>query len=58
MAYLTTAEVAARLRRSRRTVEEWRQLGRGPRFVRQYGRVLYPTADLEKYERELYRSTA
>lgn len=61
--YLTTAEVAERLRRSPRTVEEWRQLDRGPRFVRIHdvvdkrgrniARVLYPIAEVERYEQQL-----
>ncbi len=53
MKYLTTPEVADRFRRSPRTVEDWRQLGTGPEFVRVNGKVLYPVAAVEQFEREL-----
>lgn len=60
MTYLTTREVAEKLRRSPRTVEDWRQLGTGPRFVRINRSVLYPAVEVERFERdrELHRSTA
>lgn len=56
---LTTAEVAARLRISVRTLENWRQVkGRGPRFAKFGKRVLYPVAEVEAYERGQLRQSS
>jgi len=46
---LTTAEVAARLRVSRRTVEEWRRRGRGPAHFKAGRHVRYSVLDLEAW---------
>jgi len=54
MKYLTLAEVADRLRISRKTLynRRWRENG-GPKWVREGNRVLYPLAEVEAYERAL-----
>lgn len=43
---LTTEEVAAILKMSRRTVENWRSLGKGPPWRRIEGLVRYPESEL------------
>lgn len=46
--YLTTAELAAELRRSAGTVRQWRYLGVGPAFI-PGGRVLYARSDVDAW---------
>lgn len=55
--YYTTREIAARYRRSPRTVEYWRQIGYGPPWIRVGRQALYPVADVEAYDARL-RKTA
>lgn len=43
---LDTAEAAAFLRRSKRTLEHWRVVGGGPQYVKSGGRALYRPEDL------------
>jgi predicted site-specific integrase-resolvase len=51
--------VAERWHISPRTLERWRWIGEGPRFLKVGGRVIYRLEDVEAYEREqLRRSTA
>ncbi|MEU0166767.1 helix-turn-helix domain-containing protein [Streptomyces iakyrus] len=50
MRYLTTAEVAERYRTAESTVRYWRQIGKGPRGIKIGKRVLYPEAELLRYE--------
>ena len=38
---LTTAELAAKLKRTAHTLERWRRLRQGPPYLRIQGRVLY-----------------
>lgn len=45
------AELAVHWGISRRTLQRWRKDGRGPRWLRIEGRVLYRIADIEQYER-------
>jgi hypothetical protein len=40
---------------SHRTLERWRWLGQGPRYLKVGGRVLYRLADIESYEAEKMR---
>lgn len=49
--YLTQKELAARWRRSVRTVERWRSKKTGPCFHRLGGSILYSLDDIENYER-------
>lgn len=46
---LTTAELAAELKRSPETVMRWRRLRVGPPFMRVQGRVLYDREQVEKW---------
>jgi hypothetical protein len=45
----TEPEVAPLLRVMLKTLQTWRALRKGPRFVRIGRRVFYPTADLERF---------
>jgi hypothetical protein len=51
--YLTTAEVAERYRTKDATVRYWRMIDYGPRGVKVGRRVLYPIAEIEKFDRAL-----
>lgn len=51
MDFLTADELAARWRRSPRTLERWRARGTGPAWLRIMGRVLYPRDAVEAEER-------
>ncbi len=57
-AYFTPAEVADRYRVSLSAVRQWRLRGDGPRGISTGGRVLYPVAEIERYDRELARQLA
>jgi hypothetical protein len=50
--YLTPDELSARFRGeiSVRTLANWRCLSVGPRYTKIGGRVLYPLAEVEKWE--------
>lgn len=48
--YLTTEEVAARFRVAKGTVNNWRNLGKGPPFSKRGARVVYPLDKLEAWE--------
>jgi len=51
---LTQIELAARWRISHRTLEYWRSLGEGPRFIKIGRLVIYPMEDVVAFEnREL-----
>ena len=50
MAKLTQDELAERWRLSPRTLEQWRWLGRGPRYVKIGSRVLYDEQEVAVYE--------
>jgi predicted DNA-binding transcriptional regulator AlpA len=51
--YLTLPEVAARYRTSEAVIRYWRHCGHGPRAIKIGRRVLYPRAEVERFEREL-----
>lgn len=51
--YSTTEEVAARYRKSPATIRYWRHIKYGPRGVRAGTRVLYPRAEIERFDHEL-----
>ncbi|MDH6123177.1 MULTISPECIES: helix-turn-helix domain-containing protein [unclassified Kitasatospora] len=51
--YLTTSEVAERYRTAESTVRYWRHIGYGPRGVKVGRRVLYPEAELTRFDQEL-----
>ena len=46
---ITTAELAAELKRSPETIVRWRRLRIGPPYIRLQGRVLYSRNAVEKW---------
>jgi hypothetical protein len=54
--HLTQVQLADRWQISERTLERWRWLGQGPRFLKLGGRVVYRVEDVERYEAEQLRS--
>jgi len=50
MGKMTQEELAERWHLSPRTLEQWRWLGKGPRFLKIGARVLYDLRDVEDYE--------
>jgi hypothetical protein len=55
--YLTAKELAERWRHivSLSTLDNWRSQGRGPRYFKAGGRVLYPLAEVINYEQRNMR---
>jgi hypothetical protein len=53
--HLNQAELARRWKLSPRTLERWRWLGQGPRFMKLGGRVAYRLEDIEAFEAEQLR---
>jgi hypothetical protein len=56
--YLTLPEVAERYRTPEATVRYWRHIGYGPKGVKVGTRVLYPRAEIERFDRELRAQAA
>ncbi len=56
--YLTIDEIAARYRVTVPTARYWRHTGYGPKGVKVGSRVLYPRAEVEKFDHELRRRAA
>jgi hypothetical protein len=52
-AYLTLQEVVEHYRTTENNVRYWRHLGYGPKGVKVGRRVLYPRAEVERFDREL-----
>jgi len=50
MKKLTQKQLAERWQISHRTLEQWRWLGRGPKFLKIGARVLYDLDEIEAYE--------
>jgi hypothetical protein len=48
--HLNQIELSARWNLSPRTLERWRWLGEGPRYLKLGGRVLYRVEDVEEFE--------
>ena len=58
MTMFDQAQLADRWLISPRTLEQWRWLGKGPRYVKIGARVLYPLAEIEAYEaQQLHANT-
>lgn len=55
--HLTQNQLAERLSVSPRTLERWRWLGQGPRFLKLGGRVAYRIVDVEAFEVEQIRQS-
>jgi predicted site-specific integrase-resolvase len=53
--HFTQVQVADRWQMSVRTLERWRWLGQGPRFMKLGGRVAYRLEDIEAFETEQLR---
>ena len=53
--YLNQIDLARRWRISPRTLERWRWLREGPRYLKLGGRVLYRVADIEAFEQSMLR---
>lgn len=50
MGKMTQEQLARRWHLSPRTLEQWRWLGKGPKFLKIGARVLYRDEDVEDYE--------
>jgi hypothetical protein len=50
MSNLNQMQLADRWALSPRTLEQWRWRGVGPRYLKIGGRVIYPLAEVERYE--------
>lgn len=50
MEHLDQKQLARRWLISPRTLEQWRWQGRGPRFLKLGGRVLYPLSEVRAFE--------
>lgn len=50
MGKMTQEQLAARWQMSPRTLEQWRWLGKGPRFLKIGARVLYREEDVDAWE--------
>ncbi len=48
--FLNQIELATRWGISRRTLEKWRWLGKGPRYFKLSNRIRYSVADIELFE--------
>lgn len=55
--YLTQEDIATRWAISPRTLERWRWLGIGPRYLKIRGRVRYRQEDIDAYEAEQVRES-
>ena len=50
---LSQIELAARWKISHRTLERWRWVQEGPRYLKIGGRVVYRLSDVEAFERKV-----
>ena len=55
--HLNQVELSRRWSISPRTLERWRWLGQGPRYLKIGGRVVYRLEDVEAYEAERMRES-
>jgi excisionase family DNA binding protein len=55
---LTPTEAAKRLRVTTGTLSNWRVQGRGPVYLKFGRKVLYPLAEIEKFERQHLKGAA
>jgi hypothetical protein len=49
--FLTDLQLAERWHVHRQTLIRWRSFNKGPGYLRINGRVLYPLAEVEQYEK-------
>jgi hypothetical protein len=50
--HLNQVDLSRRWKLSPRTLERWRWLGQGPRYLKVGGRVVYRIEDIEAYEEQ------
>ncbi len=50
--HLRESELALRWRLSRRTLQRWRKLGKGPPWLKVGDRILYPSDGVRNYEHQ------
>lgn len=55
--HLNQVDVSRRWKISCRTLERWRWLGIGPRYIKIGGRVVYRLQDIEAYENQQAKDT-
>jgi helix-turn-helix protein len=55
--HLNQAELARRWSISPRTLERWRWLGQGPRYIKIGGRVVYRLKEIEAFEAQQTRAS-
>ncbi len=55
--HLSQPELATRWRVSPRTLERWRWMGEGPRYIKLGGRVIYRLSDIEAFEADKLRNS-
>ena len=55
--HLAQVQLAERWNISPRTLERWRWIGEGPRYLKIGGRVVYRLEDIEAYEAERTRAS-
>ncbi len=55
--HLHQVELARRWKLSPRTLERWRWLGQGPRYLKIGGRVVYRVEDIETFEADQVRTS-
>lgn len=55
--HLHQVELARRWKLSPRTLERWRWIGEGPKFIKLGGRVVYRLQDIEAFETEQLRDS-
>ena len=55
--HLNQTDLARRWSISPRTLERWRWLGQGPRYIKIGGRVLYRAEEVEAYEVQQTRAS-
>jgi hypothetical protein len=55
--HLNQVDLSRRWGISPRTLERWRWLGQGPRYLKVGGRVVYRLADIEAYEAAQLRTS-
>ena len=56
MGHLNQFQLAQRWNMSQRTLERWRWVGTGPRFLKLGGKIVYRLADVELFEAERLRT--
>lgn len=56
--YMTLPEVAEHYRTTEGTVRYWRHTGYGPKGVKLGTRVLYPRAEVARFDRELAQAAS